>query len=277
MSASTGHAAAACTAPALGVSRGCRLPFPASSTTAELAGLHLAADLLLEHAGRGGKALVLTDSRPALLRLKAADQPHSSAGHVELALAAKLQAVASGGCKVRLHWLPAHVGIPGNEAADALAKDAHQPGTPISRDVTGFDSAHPQLTRVALSMHPDPRVVSGRAPRVLPGRLSRDARSLLLRMRLNISDVAARLHRHGRRDSPTCAHCPEPETLEHLLLSCPQFAAQRGVLQASLQRLGQPSQRLEDVLFPTGHPSTRRDVFRQLIDYLEACELAKRL
>lgn len=44
----TGEAAAACTAPKLDVSQVCRLPLPSSSACAELAGLHLAADLLLE-------------------------------------------------------------------------------------------------------------------------------------------------------------------------------------------------------------------------------------
>ncbi|XP_077544684.1 uncharacterized protein LOC144157810 [Haemaphysalis longicornis] len=144
--------------------RVCRLPFPASSTTAELAGLHLAADLLLERAGPDCKALVLTDSRPALLRLQSADQPGSSSGHVERSLVAKLNAVASRGCTVQLHWLPAHMGIPGNEAADALAKGAHQPGTPASQDVTAFDAPRQILARMALTRHPDPRVVSGQAP-----------------------------------------------------------------------------------------------------------------
>ncbi|XP_077544529.1 uncharacterized protein LOC144157036 [Haemaphysalis longicornis] len=156
----TGNAAATCTAPALGASRVCRLPFPASSTTAELAGLHLAADLLLERAGPDCKALVLTDSRPALLRLQSADQPGSSSGHVEQSLVAKLHAVASRGCTVQLHWLPAHIGIPGNEAADAQAKGAHQPGTPASQDVTAFDAPCQILARMALTRHPDPRVVS---------------------------------------------------------------------------------------------------------------------
>ncbi|XP_077541080.1 uncharacterized protein LOC144153302 [Haemaphysalis longicornis] len=234
----TGTAAAACTAPALGASRTCRLPFPASSTTAELAGLHLAADLLLERAGQDSQALVLTDSRPALLRLREADQPSSSCGHVETSFAAKLHAVASGGCNIRLQWLPSHMGIPGNDAADALAKGAHQPVTPVSQDVTEFDAARQQLAKVALAMHPDRRVVSGQTPRVLPGRLSRDVRSLLLRLRLNCVDVAARLHRQGRRSSPP---------------------------------------RLENLLHPAGPDATRRDVFRLLLAYLEATGLAQRL
>ncbi|XP_077552120.1 uncharacterized protein LOC144166486 [Haemaphysalis longicornis] len=198
-----------------------------------------AAYLLLERAGQDSEALVLTDSQPALLRLQEADQPSSSCGYLETSLAAKLHAVASGGCHVQLQWLPSHMGIPGNEKADALAKGAYQQDTPVSRDVTPYDAARQQLTRVALTMHPDRRVVRGQAPRVLPGRLNRDDRSLLLRLRLN------------------CSH--------------------RGVLQTSLQRLGLPYQQLESLLFPRDPAGTRREVFRHLLTYLEAASLNKRL
>ncbi|XP_077561482.1 uncharacterized protein LOC144177787 [Haemaphysalis longicornis] len=43
---------------------------------------------------------------------------------VERSLAAKLHAVEAQGCPLRLHWLPSHVNITGNEVVDALAKDA---------------------------------------------------------------------------------------------------------------------------------------------------------
>lgn len=62
-----------------------------------------------------------------------------------------------------------------------------------------------------------------------------------------------------------------------LICSCPQFAAQRGVLQTLLQCLGLPNQRLEDLLFPTGPDGTCRDVLRHLLSYLEAAGLTKQL
>ncbi|XP_077543337.1 uncharacterized protein LOC144155618 [Haemaphysalis longicornis] len=49
------------------------------------------------------------------------------------------------------------MGIPGNEAADALAKGVHQPGTPASQDVTAFDAPRQILARMALTRHSDPR------------------------------------------------------------------------------------------------------------------------
>ncbi|KAH7947411.1 hypothetical protein HPB52_011728 [Rhipicephalus sanguineus] len=63
-----GTAAAACVIPSKAISRQCRLPFPASSTAAELAGLHLAADLLTEDIPAVPIA-VLCDGKAALQTL----------------------------------------------------------------------------------------------------------------------------------------------------------------------------------------------------------------
>lgn len=264
--------------PELGASRSCRLPFPTSSTRAELAALHLAADLLLERGPHNHPgAVILTDSRTALLRLHAADQPTNSSGYPERSLAIKLRTVASRGCDLRLHWLPGHSGIRGNEDADARAREAHQEGTPVSEDVTAFDEARTALARMVQTMHPDPRVVSGLAPRPLPARISRDARCLLLRMRLNCCNVAERLHRHGRKDSPTCADCSELETLEHLLCFCPHHAGPRAELHRALQRRGLPSADMEDLLFPKGPAATQREVFTYLLHFLKTTGLTQRL
>ncbi|XP_077528167.1 uncharacterized protein LOC144139784 [Haemaphysalis longicornis] len=94
-------------------------------------------------------AVILTDSRPALLRLRAADQPSNSSGYVERSREAKLHLVESRGCDLRLYWLPSHVGITGNEVAGALARgaSANQEGVPGSRNLWPFDAAQPILAR----------------------------------------------------------------------------------------------------------------------------------
>lgn len=55
MQQSIGTAGVACTAPELGTSQVCSLPFPAISTHAELTLLYLAADLLLQQRTRSEK------------------------------------------------------------------------------------------------------------------------------------------------------------------------------------------------------------------------------
>ncbi|KAK8756974.1 hypothetical protein V5799_000326 [Amblyomma americanum] len=81
----TGQGAAALVAPQLNATRTCRLPFPRSSTAAELAGLHLAADLIVTIAP--GPVAVLCGSRPALQLLS---RPHENVATTSL-LRARLQ------------------------------------------------------------------------------------------------------------------------------------------------------------------------------------------
>ncbi|XP_077510497.1 uncharacterized protein LOC144121254 [Amblyomma americanum] len=94
----TRKGAATLVAPQLKATRTRKLPFPGSSTAAELAGLHLVADLI-----------ATIPSGPAC-------RPSTDAGH-----------------QIFLHLEPGHSGIEGNDLADTLAKSAHTDGSPIVR------------------------------------------------------------------------------------------------------------------------------------------------
>lgn len=89
--------AAACVIPSRASSRQCELPFPASSTTAELAGLHLAADVLAEDPPAESVA-VLCNSRAALYTLA----NHSRAGLTANLLASKFRAPTASGVSLLL-------------------------------------------------------------------------------------------------------------------------------------------------------------------------------
>ncbi|XP_037505499.1 uncharacterized protein LOC119381813 [Rhipicephalus sanguineus] len=129
-------AAAACVAPELGSELQRRVSYCASSTTAELVGLQLAADLLRDSPAVTS-AVIFSDSKPALRQLARED----SGAPLGQRVAQSLLALRESGCDVVLQWLPSHVGIAGNEAADELAKRAHSAAIPLTDYTTSFDSA----------------------------------------------------------------------------------------------------------------------------------------
>lgn len=155
-------AAAACTAPELGVDKQCRLSYCASSTTAELVGLQLAADLLLESPAVTSAA-IFCDSKPALRLLAREERGPPLAQRV----AHSLLSLRERGCDVVLQWLPAHVGIAGNEAADELAKRAHSADIPLTDCASSYDSALINFRRELARSHPDSRIADGCPPRPL--------------------------------------------------------------------------------------------------------------
>ncbi|XP_037514829.1 uncharacterized protein LOC119391227 [Rhipicephalus sanguineus] len=135
-------AAAACVAPELATDLQRRLSYCASSTTAELVGLQLAADLLRESPAVTSAA-IFCHSRAALRQLAREDRGPPLAQRV----AQSLLALRRSGCDVVLQWLPSHVGIAVNEAADELARRAHSSATPLTDYATSFDSARINFRR----------------------------------------------------------------------------------------------------------------------------------
>ncbi|XP_037576983.1 uncharacterized protein LOC119459237 [Dermacentor silvarum] len=267
-----GAASAACFAPELSAQSQCRVLHAVSSTHAELAAIDLAAKLLYQR--QVARAAILTDSRAALCLLAREDHGPTLIQRLHR----KLHAVCELGCDLVFQWVPSHVGLPGNEEADRLAKEAHTLPVPRSLLVTPFDVARHTVAGYLRSRHPDPRVAAGSPPKLLPRRgLCRRDRALLLRLRIGCCRTAERVHRLSGLGSPYCDSCSGVESLDHVLLQCPAYAAERGPLLAAYRRLGIPSDSARGLLFPATHPSIARRAYAALLEYLEDTNLCQRL
>ncbi|KAJ7669636.1 hypothetical protein B0H17DRAFT_902116, partial [Mycena rosella] len=53
--------------------------------------------------------------------------------------------------RVRMHWVPAHVGIAGNEVVDTHAKEAAQDSSPLSSRIPLFETPLPTSKVAAIS------------------------------------------------------------------------------------------------------------------------------
>ena len=92
-----------------------------SSTQAELAAIHQSLICIESNPSAQTQYVIHCDSQPAIQGLQRAKiDPLDKQVKVIINLAEKL--VTSKGIQVTLHWIPSHIGIPGDEEVHTLAK-----------------------------------------------------------------------------------------------------------------------------------------------------------
>jgi ribonuclease HI len=92
---------------------------------AELQGISLALQIAQEYASRNGArqhVAIYTDNQAAIWSIAKAEG--RSGAYILADIARQVQELQDKGRTVTVRWIPAHVGIPGNEAVDKAAKEA---------------------------------------------------------------------------------------------------------------------------------------------------------
>jgi RNase H. len=161
------------------------------------------------------------------------------------------------GTSVRFVWVPSHVGVFGNEAADRAAKAALHSGSGVDipytvSEIGGLVKRYVMSkwqNRWDLSTH-------GRFFFSIKKRVSRDMscfgktrrdQVIISRLRLGHCGLRARLHLIDRHPTGLC-ECGVPETVDHYLFGCFRHVAQRAVLFRALDaaQLSHNSMALDD-------------------------------
>jgi len=194
--------------------------------------------------GKEGKYLVCTDSLSCLKYPKVA---HEQAPTMARDIVQNIRMIEETGSCVSLIWIPAHVGVSGNERADQMAKDATKKETmenpPLPHIQTTIKIAEKlkeveleEFRKRSLNMyleiteyryinhemkHPEKRVAD-----------------IIFRMRTGHAKTKKMLKRWNMTDSSDCNVCGVEENLQHIIMECKKYETARSRLKEQVIKSG---------------------------------------
>ena len=226
-----------------------RLPPETSVLSAELFAILFALRLAFRHSA--SSFVIFTDSWSSLSLLSSFASLHPVVRDIQdwlFRLSARHKSVC-------FCWVPSHVGIPGNDAVDSLARDAldlpnlHLCSLPVSDYFPVFRSlltSRWQSFWSSLTSNKLRAVKPVVSPWSSPFHRSRRWETALARLRIGHTRLThSYLMSHS--PPPLCPSCGSLLSLPHLLLSCPALTPQRLLAFPHLSSLSRPPS-LADVL-----------------------------
>ncbi|MES9882405.1 MAG: ribonuclease H family protein [Sedimenticola sp.] len=267
---------AAFSIPSLKVNKKFRISDNVSILTAELIGIIRALSWVIEHEPL--YSVVLTDSLSGLLAIK----NYSSKSRPELIWEIwHLYNIAlKQGLDIKLEWIPAHVGIFGNESADSLAKSAL--AHPVIDTRVGlspteiYSMIRPQIMK-KWKIYTETEVkfkkmfyTSVGLQKPINYHSIQSLDRCITRLKLGKTMLPASSGCLIKKIDENCTICLTPFTAEHWILSCPVYQTERESLKNTLTGLGVRLS-LPALLCPRG--AAERSVYRALATYIVDCEM----
>jgi ribonuclease HI len=218
---------------------------------AELRAIGLALEIALETPTQNG-VVIFSDSQAAL---RALCRPRMPSGQVYLERCLDHLALLSDRGRVQLRWIPAHQGIPGNELADQNAKqaaheelDPQNPSNCYIRLSAAVRRRHREEAKEAWRLawvkektgRPTKRLIEVPTKKVLQywTGLRKATTSIMIQLRTGRVGLAAYLAKINRADTPRCACDLGNQTIDHVLLECPQYQEERSQMRRALFEKG---------------------------------------
>lgn len=204
-----------------------RLPDHASIFSAEAQAILLSLDIA-DQSG-SDKILILSDSLSCLQSI----DNRNLQNPLILQISNRIHDLLKSGTELCFMWVPSHVGLSGNSAADASAKDALS--LPSTRGAVPYSDFKPLVhshilsrwqqswnTKTNNKLHEIQPVIK---PPVFYGLPRRDER-IIHRLRIGHTYLT---HSYllKREQPPKCTHCQSLLSVEHILLHCTQYASIR--------------------------------------------------
>ena len=208
-----------------------RMSDNASIFTAELTALSKSLEVVSTLPGTN--FTIYSDSKSALMAIKQFNSCHPIVQKVQ----EWLHRLASKFKCVHFCWVPAHVGIPGNELADqeakAVVRDSiifyHIPYTDMKNVIHSYIKSKWQARWSSQNMNTSMKYKKIRDsvnhwPTCYHS--NRKTEVKLCRLRIGHAHFSHSFLLKGE-PAPVCQYCDSPLTVEHVLVDCPQFSAVR--------------------------------------------------
>ena len=189
---------------------------------------------------------ILSDSKSSLEALKSLST--SKYAEQENLIYRLAEIIAENGSVVALQWVPSHINLAGNDAADEMANEAHnfRALTPcplsIEEGKRKVKKAAAQAWQAEYDTQKD-NLLMGDIKSTIgywpwTTHKNRAAETALARLRISHVELNSYMHRFNQADSPLCQTCKIPETVDHYLLACRRYSKHRRKLINTLQGKG---------------------------------------
>ena len=204
------------------------LPKIASNFSAELYGVVAAMEIIASR--KECKYTIFTDSKSVLQALELYD----SQNPIVIKIREWLYLLERRGREIKFCWVPAHVGVFGNERADLLAKDAAVNSAPLKYSLPYQDFISPvkREMRDAWQFYWDleecnkMREITDKIHPWAYFPMPRKKETTLCRLRIGHTRLT---HGHlmSQDPQPFCDDCLVPLTVRHILVECPSLGSER--------------------------------------------------
>lgn len=219
------------------------------------------------------KIIVCSDSVSALTSIKTGNvTSHHQLVYEVLFACSRL---VRQGRDVAFIWVPAHLGIIGNERADKLAKKATKKET-IEVNIKLSKSEGKSIVWRRATQQWQQRWESegkGRHLFAVQDRVwvprwrgnKRKQQVIMSRMRIGHSCLNGTLKLMGKHLTGLCEQCSEEETIEHVLLFCSKYTEERKIMLNKLEELGNVGKKLKHILEYGECEQGRKEIFKFLV------------
>jgi ribonuclease HI len=203
----------------------CRLPSDASIFTAEARAIMLALDIV--DLTTNDKFIIFSDSMSCLQAILYLNLQNP----VIVEIVERCHQLSILNKNITFCWIPSHIGIPGNEKADAVAKaalnipistDIKISHSDLKRSINAYFQAAWQTKWSLANLNKLQSVKSTLGPTKFKGVVSRRDEVTLHRLRIGHTHLThcCLLKRENR---PICNTCQCPLTIQHILITCPTY------------------------------------------------------